>query len=56
MKDEYDLIIDLQQENQSLKERLAFSNAILDVLKAKGFESEIIYVKYEIENGLSKLV
>jgi hypothetical protein len=53
---EADLILDLKAENQKLKESLAMSDAILSVLKARGFESEIVYIKYEIENNLSRYI
>lgn len=53
---EADLILDLTDEKKRLKEDLVMTKAILEVLKAKGFESEIIYIEYEIKENLRNIL
>lgn len=52
--DEVERMLDLYERNKALKKELAMANAILEVLKSRGFESEIIYIKYKIENNLKR--
>ncbi|MFW6310703.1 MAG: hypothetical protein ACOC1K_00545 [Nanoarchaeota archaeon] len=48
---EVDTLIEVYKENSKLREENALLNAILETLKAKGFESEIKYVEFKVRNN-----